>query len=120
MTDNVEIKPEGAEATAQTADGVQVGIQRIYTKDVSFEAPNAPEVFMDPNFKPEVKMEMNSKSRKVADDLYEVVLTVTLTAKSGETTGFLVEVQQAGLFGVRGLNDDQLRGLLSTFAPATL
>jgi preprotein translocase subunit SecB len=120
MTDQVEVKPEGSEATAQTPEGVQVGIQRIYTKDVSFEAPNVPEIFQDANFKPEIKMEMNSKSRKVADDFYEVVLTITLTAAQGETTGFLVEVQQAGVFGVRGLNEAQLRHLLSTFCPEAL
>ncbi|WP_144392246.1 protein-export chaperone SecB [Pleionea sediminis] len=120
MTDQVEVKPEGAQSNTQTPEGVQVGIQRVYTKDVSFEAPNSPEVFQDANFKPEVKMEMNSKSRKIADDFYEVVLTITLTAASGETTGFLVEVQQAGLFGVRGLNDGQLRHLLSTFCPESL
>ncbi|PWK53026.1 protein-export chaperone SecB [Pleionea mediterranea] len=120
MTEQVDVKPEGAGATTETPEGVQVGIQRIYTKDVSFEAPNVPEVFQDANFKPEVKMEMNSKSRKITDDMYEVVLTMTITAASGETTGFLVEVQQAGLFGVRGLNDAQLRHLLSTFCPETL
>ncbi len=120
MTDQVEVKPEGTEATAQTPEGVQVGINRIYTKDVSFEAPNSPEIFQDPEFKPEIKMEMNSKSRKVADDFYEVVLSITLTAAQGEKTGFLVEVQQAGLFGVRGLDDNQLRHLLSTFCPESL
>jgi preprotein translocase subunit SecB len=120
MTDQVEVKPEGSEATTQTAEGIQVGIQRIYTKDVSFEAPNVPEIFQDTNFKPEIKMEMNSKSRKVGEDFYEVVLTITLTAAQGETTGFLVEVQQAGVFGVRGLNEAQLRHLLSTFCPETL
>lgn len=120
MTDQVEVKPEGSEATTQSPEGVQVGIQRIYTKDVSFEAPNVPEIFQDANFKPEIKMEMNSKSRKVGEDFYEVVLTITLTAAQGETTGFLVEVQQAGLFGVRGLNDVQLRHLLSTFCPESL
>ncbi|MCO7225167.1 protein-export chaperone SecB [Pleionea sp. CnH1-48] len=120
MTDQVEVKPEGAATTAETPDGVQVAIQRVYTKDVSFEAPNVPEVFQDQNFKPEIKMEMNSKSRKVADDFYEVVLSITLTAAQGEKTAFLVEVQQAGLFGIRGLDDAQLRHLLSTFCPEVL
>jgi len=120
MTDQVEVKPEGTESVAQTPEGVQVGIQRIYTKDVSFEAPNSPEVFQDADFKPEIKMEMNSKSRKVGDEFFEVVLSITLTAAGGDKTAFLVEVQQAGVFGVRGLDDAQLRHLLSTFCPETL
>ena len=120
MTDQVEIKPEGSEATAQTPEGVQVGIQRLYVKDISFEAPNVPEVFQEPDFKPEIKMEMNSRSRKLSDDFYEVVLTVTITAAQGEKTAFLVEVQQGGIFGVRGLDEEQLRHLLSTFCPEVL
>ncbi|WMS85775.1 protein-export chaperone SecB [Pleionea litopenaei] len=120
MTDQVDIKSEGTEGAAQTPEGIQVAIQRIYTKDISFEAPNVPEIFQDPDFKPEVKMELNSRSRKLSDDVFEVVLSVTMTAAQGEKTGFLVEVQQAGIFGLKGLNDAQLHRILSTYCPETL
>ncbi|NVJ48939.1 MAG: protein-export chaperone SecB [Gammaproteobacteria bacterium] len=120
MTDQVEVKPEGMANNAQAPEGVQIQIQRIYTKDISFEAPNVPEIFQDQEFKPEIKMELNSRSRKLADDVYEVVLSVTLTAAHGDKTGFLVEVQQAGIFGIKGLNDAQLHHLVSTYCPETL
>ena len=70
MTDQVENNAEGA---ASEQAGPQFAIQKIYVKDISFEAPNLPEMFSI-EYKPEVKMEMNSKSRQVADDHYEVVL----------------------------------------------
>ena len=79
----------------------QFAIQKIYVKDISFEAPNLPELF-NVEYKPEVKMEMNSKSRQVADDHYEVILSVTLSAQIGEKVAFRAEVQQAGLLFIKG------------------
>ena len=72
-------------------------IQRIYTKDVSFEAPNAPHVFQK-DWQPEVKLDLDTASTQLADDVYEVVLRVTVTASLGEETAFLCEVQQGGIF----------------------
>ena len=66
-------------------------IQRIYTKDVSFEAPNAPQVFQK-EWEPEVKLDLDTASTLLADDVYEVVLRVTVTATVGEDTAFLCEV----------------------------
>ncbi|MEE4243855.1 MAG: protein-export chaperone SecB [Kangiellaceae bacterium] len=117
MSEQVEVKPEGAEMANAN---VQVGIQKIYTKDVSFESPNVSNIFTQQNFKPEIKMEMNSKSTKAAEDIYEVTLKITLTATDGETVAFLVEVEQAGLFSIKGLEDAQLAHFLSTFAPESL
>lgn len=71
-------------------------IQRIYTKDVSFEAPNAPHVFQK-DWQPEVKLDLDTASTQLADDVYEVVLRVTVTASLGEETAFLCEVQQGDL-----------------------
>ena len=68
-------------------------IQRIYTKDISFEAPNAPHVFQK-DWQPEVKLDLDTASTQLADDVYEVVLRVTVTASLGEETAFLCEVQQ--------------------------
>jgi len=68
-------------------------IQRIYTKDVSFEAPNAPHVFQK-DWQPEVKLDLDTASSQLADDVYEVVLRVTVTASLGEETAFLCEVQR--------------------------
>ncbi|AHA68119.1 Protein translocase subunit secB [Shigella dysenteriae 1617] len=74
-------------------------IQRIYTKDISFEAPNAPHVFQK-DWQPEVKLDLDTASTQLADDVYEVVLRVTVTASLGEETAFLCDMnylqQQAG------------------------
>ncbi|MCG0520728.1 protein-export chaperone SecB, partial [Klebsiella pneumoniae] len=81
-------------------------IQRVYTKDISFEAPNAPAVFQQ-EWQPEVKMDLDTGSTKLADDVYEIVLRVTVTATMGEETAFLCEVQQAGIFTIGGLEGTQ-------------
>ncbi len=75
-------------------------IQRIYTKDISFEAPNAPHVFQK-DWQPEVKLDLDTASTQLADDVYEVVLRVTVTASLGEETAFLCEVQQAAFLPLR-------------------
>ena len=97
----------------------QFAIQKIYVKDISFEAPNLPELF-NVEYKPEVKMEMNSKSRQVADDHYEVILSVTLSAQIGEKVAFLAEVQQAGLLFIKGFTNQQKHQLLGAAGPEAL
>ncbi len=118
MTDQVDTNTEAA-GTEDQAAAPQFAIQKIYVKDISFEAPNLPELF-NVEYKPQVKMEMNSKSRKVADDHFEVILSVTLGAEIGEKTAFLAEVQQAGLFLIKGFNDQQTHQLLGAAAPESL
>ena len=82
-------------------------IQRIYTKDISFEAPNAPHVFQK-DWQPEVKLDLDTASTQLADDVYEVVLRVTVTASLGEETAFLCEVQQGGIFSIAGIEGTQM------------
>ncbi|MBG6246195.1 protein-export chaperone SecB [Candidatus Symbiopectobacterium sp. 'North America'] len=94
-------------------------IQRIYTKDVSFEAPNAPQVFQQ-DWQPEVKLDLDTASSQLAEDVYEVVLRVTVTSTLGENTAFLCEVQQAGIFTVGGLEGTQLAHCLGAYCPNIL
>lgn len=94
-------------------------IQRVYTKDISFEAPNAPAVFQQ-EWQPEVKMDLDTGSTKLADDVYEIVLRVTVTATMGEETAFLCEVQQAGIFTIGGLEGTQLAHCLDAYCPNIL
>ncbi|MEG0279252.1 MAG: protein-export chaperone SecB [Morganella sp. (in: enterobacteria)] len=94
-------------------------IQRVYTKDISFEAPNAPAVFQQ-DWQPEVKMDLDTGSTKLADDIYEIVLRVTVTATLGEETAFLCEVQQAGIFTIGGLEGTQLAHCLGAYCPNVL
>lgn len=93
---------------------------RIYLKDASFESPNSPEIFQQ--FQPQVAIDVATTTRVVADDFYEVVVKVTAEAKHAESnnTMFLVEVQQAGLFQVTGLNQEQLDHVLNTYCPNML
>lgn len=94
-------------------------IQRIYAKDVSFEAPNAPQVFQQ-DWQPEVKLDLDTASSQLAEDVYEVVLRVTVTSTLGENTAFLCEVQQAGIFTVGGLEGTQLAHCLGAYCPNIL
>jgi len=94
-------------------------LQRIYVKDLSFESPNSPEVFQK-QWKPEVKMDLTTKHKPVAENLYEVVISVTLTVSIEGMTAYIVEVQQAGLFTVQGLEGAQLAQALNAFCPNLL
>ena len=97
----------------------QIALQRIYLKDVSFEAPNAPQVFRQ-EWKPENQLNIGTKVEQLDGDTYEVVLSVTLTSKIGATTAFLVEVQQAGIFSFQGFAQEELGPVLGGYCPNTL
>ena len=103
---------ENNPATAQ--EGPQFSILRIYLKDVSFETPNSPGIFTI-DWKPNVDIEIDNKSAVLAEELHEVVLTLTVTAKVGEKTAFLAEVHQAGIFVMRGLDPEELRRAQNVF-----
>lgn len=97
----------------------EFAIQRIYTKDVSFETPNSPEVFQV-EWKPEIKLDLDTKSNKLAENTYEVVLSVTVTATVENKVAFLAEVQQAGIFTIGNLDEAQLAHTIGAFCPTTL
>jgi len=111
-TEPSEGASQGASQEAQ-ANGQQFAVQRIYVKDLSFEAPLGVNAFSQ-SWKPQVNQEINSKNQKVADNQYEVVLSLTITVKLEEQVAFLVEVQQAGLFAIAGLDNRQLTQVLNT------
>ena len=107
-------------AATNEANQQQFTLQRIYTKDVSFESPSTPGIFRQ-SWQPSVNVDLNTKSSRVDDDgNHEVVLTLTVTAKMGEETAFLVEVQQAGIFYVVGIDGEPLRQVLATVGPNIL
>ena len=116
MTDQAD---SNTQAKTNEQQSPQFAIQKIYVKDISFEAPNLPEMF-GIDYKPEVKMEMNSKSRQVTEDHFEVILSVTLSAEIEEKTAFLVEVQQAGLFLIKNFTEQQTHQLLGAASPEAL
>lgn len=98
----------------------QFAIQKIYTKDVSFESPNSPAVFGEGEWKPEINVQLNSSHASVGENVYEVVLNITVTAKQGDKTAFLVEVKQAGIFAMSGFADEALGGMLGAYCPEAL
>lgn len=97
----------------------QFAIQRVYTKDISFETPNSPAIFQK-EWKPEVKLDIDTRSNKLHDDTYEVVLAVTVTATVEGQTAFLAEVQQAGIFTIGNIDEGQLAHMIGAFCPNTL
>jgi len=98
----------------------QFAIQKIYLKDVSLESPNAPKVFSEGEWKPEVNVQINTAHQGVGENLYEVVLTITITAKQGDSTAFLIEVKQAGVFAISGFTEENLAGMVGAYCPETL
>lgn len=112
-----------AEEQAANTEGQpqqQFSMQRIYTKDLSFESPSTPQIFRK-QWQPQVSVDLNTKSEVIDDEgNYEVVLTITVTAKVEEETAFLIEVQQAGIFFVTGFQPEEIRRILGTAAPNIL
>jgi preprotein translocase subunit SecB len=110
---------EQANQAAAPQEGPQFTIQRIYTKDVSFETPNSPAIFQK-EWTPEVKLDMDTRSNKLDEGIYEVVLALTVTASIGEETAFLCEIQQAGIFQIAELEELQMAHMLGAFCPNIL
>lgn len=97
----------------------QFSVQRLFVKDLSFESPMGAQVFTK-SWKPSVNVDLNTSSSKLDDSNFEVVLTVTITGKLDDEVAFLVEVQQAGIFLVAGIEGDDLRRALGIIAPNLL
>ncbi len=107
------------EENAAQTEQKQFAIQKIYVKDMSFETPNSPGVFTQ-EWRPGINLEVNSTASKVADGVHEVVLSLTVTAKLGDNTAYLVEVQQAGIFTMQGFEEAEVGPMLGAFCPGTL
>ncbi len=103
----------------QTQQQIEFNIQRVYVKDISFECPNSPTIFKK-EWAPEVSMDIDTKSTKLEEGVFEVVLSLTTTAKVGEDVAFLCEVQQAGIFSVGQLEGAQMAHCLNAFCPNIL
>jgi preprotein translocase subunit SecB len=97
----------------------QFAIQRIYTKDISFESPNAPQVFIS-EWEPKINVDLSTEIQALSQDTILVVLTVNVVAKHEDKTAFLVEVQQAGIFLAKGFSEEELGPLMGIGAPNAL
>lgn len=103
----------------QQAPQLTFNTQRIYTKDISFEAPKSPYVFQK-EWRPELKLDLDTGSVKLNENVYEVTLRVTVTAMIEDEVAFLCEVQQAGIFAIEGLEGNQLAHCLGAYCPNIL
>jgi len=104
---------------ADTPQQPSFQIEKIYVKDISLEIPNAPQVFLEAQG-PQLEIQVRNESAQFAEGLYEVVITVTVTAKAGDKTMFLAEAAQAGIFALRGVPQDDLEPLLAVACPTIL
>ena len=98
---------------------IQFNVQRIYTKDISFETPNSPTVFQK-EWKPEIKLDIDTRTDELSEGVYEVTLSVTVTATNEGQTGFLCEVQQAGIFAIGEMPDNNKAHMLGSYCPNLL
>ncbi len=106
-------------ADSEQQSGAEFAIQKIYTKDISFETPNSPDIFKQ-QWQPQINVDLNTNGSMLEDNVYEVVLSLTVTAKLEEKTAFLVEVQQAGIFTIKGVGETDLPVMLGSFCPNIL
>jgi preprotein translocase subunit SecB len=97
----------------------QFSIQKIYIKDMSFETPNSPKIFIG-KWEPTVDFNLGTQVSPLEDSMYEVALTVTITVKSENATAYLVEVNQAGIFSLAGFTDAEMGPMLGSFCPNIL
>jgi preprotein translocase subunit SecB len=102
------------------AIGVQISLQSVYLKDCSYESPNGPRLPGNQAWEPKFQLNMNTSAEELSPDAREVLLTVTVEAKQGETTLYLVEVKQAGLFSISGAAPEDLKRLIGSFCPGVL
>lgn len=94
-------------------------IEKIYVKDLSIEVPNAPQIFLERET-PSIEVQIQSKANTIGDGMFEVALTVTVSAKHGETAFFLVEVVKAGIFQIRNVPEQDLEPILAVACPNIL
>jgi preprotein translocase subunit SecB len=108
-----------AEEKQQGSDK-RIAVAKIYVKDFSFESPQAPQIFKSDKWSPQTNLNLRSSHSRIDEGVHEVVLTITVDAKEGDKTVFLVEVQQAGLFELSGYDDTELAAITGSYCPGIL
>src|SRR5690606_28534126 len=110
----------GAVAATQDAPtGPSFAVEKIYVKDVSFEVPGAPLVFTEQS-QPQLQLNINQRVQRLAESSFEVVIGITLTCNANDKPLYLAEVQQAGIFTLRGFDQQNLDAMLGIQCPHVL
>lgn len=117
--DNTTEAGAAPESAAQGSDK-RISISKIYLKDFSFESPQSPKIFRSGEWKPQTNLNLRSSHNDVEGDLYEVSLTITVEAKEGDKTLFLVELTQAGIFEIGGYDREEFDAIIGSFCPNIL
>ncbi len=104
---------------SETQAKPSLALQRIYVKDLSFESPQSPECFSKA-WKPNINLELKTRYNKIDDTHFEVIINTTVNAKIEDKTAFLIELQQAGIFAITGIEEKSLDRVLGTICPNTL
>ena len=110
---------ENEQAARNDGEEKIIQIQKVFIKDVSFETPNSPQIFTLA-WKPNLAFELGSQSRALEDDLYEVVLTLTVTVKVEDSTAYLAEIHQGGIFHIKGFEPEALQKVQHVFCLRSL
>ena len=108
-----------AQSSSPEENNVVLQPQKIYLKDISFETPNSPEIFKL-KWEPSLGVDIGQRVVELADDLYEVTLALTATMKCGNSTAYLAEAHQAGIFLIKGIGEEKLLHILNVYCPRML
>ncbi|MDH5377298.1 MAG: protein-export chaperone SecB [Gammaproteobacteria bacterium] len=108
-----------SEQEKKAEDSREFGIQKIYTKDISFETPHSPEIFRD-EWKPEVNLQLSNTAVQLAEGVQEVTLTITVTTKVGRKTAYLAEIKQSGIFNIIGYSQQEMGFMVGSYCPNIL
>jgi len=106
-------------AETNAAGEKQFAIQKLYTKDISFETPNSPNIFTQ-KWEPALDLNLGTHVEPLENSMFEVILNITVTVKIGDTTAYLVEVAQAGIFTIAGFTEQEMGPMMGSFCPNIL
>ena len=104
---------------AQKGQEIEFSIQKIFLKDLSFESPQSPEIFRK-DWNPDVNLELSTKTKAISENVYEVIVDAPATVTMNKEVVFLVEAQQAGIFGISKIPEEQLGPMLGSYCPSIL
>ncbi|HSC98752.1 MAG TPA: protein-export chaperone SecB [Casimicrobiaceae bacterium] len=120
MADSSPANPADTQTAApQAATSAQLAIEKIYVKDLSLENPGAPQSFQMSDA-PQIEIGLRTRGEQIAPDVYECVLTLTVTARASDKTVFLIEASQAGVFSIRNVPPNHLQAVLAIHCPTVL
>jgi preprotein translocase subunit SecB len=95
-------------------------IERLYVKEHTCKIPHGSSIFLEKEWNPDINLEINVRNEKIAQDIYEVIIQINAAAKNKDRTAFTLEVQQAGIFRIQGLSEEQIKLLLEGRCPNIL